>query len=321
MTFRAAARLVLGRPRWWTLALAGFLARGGIVAFALTILSLPSVVGLTTFVGPTAVTAAGLSPRFVGLLAAAAGIALVGLLVGLVVGSVVDVALIRATVGLDGDPDGPGARDPRLSARADLPRLVGRLVVARLLALLPLAVVTAWGAARLVEVGYRELVLPGDLARPFVLRVLDGAPDVVAAIVGAWLVVELAGATAVRLIVVDNRSVLAGLGGALRHLVRSPFRTSAVMVASMLASLLMVAPALIAVGLAWRMARMRLLDQSASPLSAVSLSAVLLLLALWLAALLLAGVTAAWRSVCWTVVLRRGRSSADGGEPLALVRA
>ena len=318
--FNAAARLVVGRPRWWALALAGFLARGGIVPFALTILVLPSVVGLTTFVGPTAITAAGLSARFVGLLAAGAVIALAWLLVGLLVGSLVDLALIRAIPGLDDGRCGSetGGGGPR--ARADGWRLVLRLVLTRLLALVPLAAVGAWGVGRLIEVGYRELVLPGDLARPFVVRVLDGAPDVVAGILLVWLAGELVGATAVRLIVMDDRSVLASLGGALRRLGRSPLRTTAVMLVSMVASLVILAPALIAVGLAWRMVRTQLLGQ---PMSGVSLVAVTLLLALWLAALLLAGVTAAWRSACWSLVLVHGWSSAEPGpaaEPVGRVR-
>ena len=59
----AAALIALARPRLWGLGLAGFLARGGIVLFVLPILTLPSVVGVTTFVGPTAITAAGASEK------------------------------------------------------------------------------------------------------------------------------------------------------------------------------------------------------------------------------------------------------------------
>ena len=64
-----AARIVFDAPRLWALGLAGFLARGGIVLFALPIVVLPSVVGLTTFIGPNSVTAAGLAPRFVAIVA------------------------------------------------------------------------------------------------------------------------------------------------------------------------------------------------------------------------------------------------------------
>ena len=324
--YGAAARLVLGRPRWWLLALAGFLVRGGIVPFALTILVLPSVVGLTTFVGPTAITAAGLSGRFIGLLAASAAIATAWLLLGSVVGSLVDLALIREVLGLDGLDIGVRGGDAEehldgsrrgtdravggsgTRARRSGRRLVLRLVLVRLLALVPLAAAGAWGVGRLIEVGYRELVLPGDLARPFVLRVLDGAPDVVAGILVVWLAGELVGATAVRLIVVDDRSVLASLGGALRRLGRSPFRTTSVMVVSMVASLMILAPALLAVGLIWRIVHTVLLAQS---VSVASLGAVILSLALWLTVLLLAGVTAAWRSACWSLTLVPGWSSAE----------
>lgn len=316
------ALIALARPRLWALGLAGFLARGGIVVFVLPILTLPSVVGLTTFVGPTAITAAGLSPRFVALAATAAAILAAWLVAGTLVGAAVDVALVRAALrpeevagGFGADPDrrdraGQGDRRDRGDRR-----LVGRLVVVRLASLIPLGLALAWGAARLIDVGYRELILPDDLARPFLLRVLAGAPEVVIALVVGWLVAELLGAVAVRLVIVEGRSARSALGGSLRRLARRPLGPLGVLVATLGGSVVVVAPPVAAATFAWEAVRTSLLGSEDLVLT---LLAVGVFVATWGGGLVLAGIAAAWRSIAWSVALTRdhrgaGAGTVDGG--------
>jgi hypothetical protein len=305
-----AVLTVLARPRLWALGLAGFLARGGIVLLVLPILTLPSVVGVTTFVGPTAITAAGLSARFVALAAVAVPILATWLVAGTLVGAAVDVALVREALRPDGATGWPGA-DPDRGDRG----LLRRLLAVRLITLVPLGLALAWGVARLVEVGYRELILPGDLARPFVLRVLAGAPEVVLALLVAWLVGEVVGAVAVRLAIVEGRSAGPALRGALRSIARRPLAPLGILGATLGGSIVVVAPPVAAATIAWQAVRTSFLG-SAEPASA--LLAVGVFVAAWLGGLVLAGIAAAWRSVAWSVALVRdhrgaGAGTADGG--------
>ncbi len=308
-----AALIALTRPRLWALGLAGFLARGGIALFVLPILTLPSVVGVTTFVGPTAITAAGLSQRFVALAAVAVAILAAWLVAGTLVGAAVDVALVREALRPDEAAGSPGA-DPDRGGRGGR-GLVRRLFVVRLVTLIPLGLTLAWGAARLVDVGYRELILPGDLARPFVLRVLAGAPEVGLAVLVAWLAGELVGAVAVRLAIIEGRSAGPALRGALRSIVRRPLGPLGIFVATLGGSIVIVAPLVAAATIAWEAVRTSLLGSAEL---APALLAVGVFGAVWLGGLVLAGIAAAWRSIAWSVALVRdhrgaGAGTVDGG--------
>jgi hypothetical protein len=317
-----AALVALTRPRLWAIGLAGFLARGGIVPFLLPIVVLPSVVGVATFVGPNAVTGAGLSPSFVVLaVTTAIGIS-AWLVVGTIVGSLLDRALVRETARTDAGPDrphpqpndtqDPGSRGaPGRAGGGPVEAVsIARLVCIRWVVLLPLGLVVVWGTVRLVDVGYRELVLPGDLARPFFLRVLAGAPDVVALLVVAWLAAELVGALAVRLAILEDRPVGRALGGALGSVGRHPLRSLGVLAATLAGSLIVVGPGLVTASLAWNGARRALLGYG--PVSA-ALLATGAFVATWTVGLVLAGIAAAWRSVAWSlVVLRDHRGTGHG---------
>ena len=50
------------RPGLWPVALAGFLARGGIVLFVAPVVVAPSLVALATFIGPASITPTGRRP-------------------------------------------------------------------------------------------------------------------------------------------------------------------------------------------------------------------------------------------------------------------
>jgi hypothetical protein len=295
---RDAASIALARPWLWAIGLAGFLARGGVVLFLLPILALPSVVGVTTFVGPNAITGAGLSARFIAMAAGTASGIAVWLILGTIAGALADLALVREVARAAGEPARGGS--------------VARLVCIRLAVLLPLGLVAAWGAARLVAAGYRELTLPGDLARPFFLRVLAAVPDVVVLLVAAWLAAELVGAVAVRLAIVEDRSLVRAIGGALRSILRRPLGALGVLAATFVGSLIVVGSGLVTASLTWDGVRRALLGDGSAP---AALLAVGLFVATWTAGLVLAGVAAAWRSAAWSSVVSGGLRASPGGVP------
>jgi hypothetical protein len=280
----------VGSPLWWAIGLAGFLARGGILLLATPIVVLPSVVGLTTFIGPNAVTAAGFSPRFVALLAATVVIAGTWVVLGTLVGCAVDRFLVPAVLGLDHPgPSTDAGREPGLAP----------LFAIRSACLLPVAAGMAAGAVRLGQVGYQELILPSDSVTPFVARVLLGAPDAVAVIGIGLLAGELLGAVAVRLAIVERRTVPGALVGAGSWLVRHPIRSTAVTVTTILGSLVLVGPPVIATVLVWGGVRESLLG-SADPVASLI---VIPFVTAWAIALGLAGIAAAWRSAAWSLVM------------------
>ncbi|MEO8229130.1 MAG: hypothetical protein ABI628_05130 [Chloroflexota bacterium] len=303
-----AALDAAGAPRLWMVGLAGFLARGGIVLFAMPVIVLPSVVGLTTFVGPNSVTAAGLAPRLVVLIALTAGSIAAAVLLGTLVGAATERALVQAMVGgrsVDATQGGAAGCPPALAA----------LVAIRLLALVPLGLAASVGGARLGQVGYHELTLPSDSAAPFVVRVLLAAPEVVAALSVAWLLSELIGAVAVRLALVDRRGIPGALGGALVWIVRRPLRSAAIIVGTTLGSVVLVGPALVASTIAWSGARRALLggDDPTAALGSVGL-----FVAAWIGGLVLAGLAGTWRSAAWSLALVEdhrvgGPPTVDGG--------
>ncbi|MDP9483130.1 MAG: hypothetical protein M3P84_07915 [Chloroflexota bacterium] len=303
-----AALDTLRAPRLWTIGLAGFLARGGIVPFALPVIVLPSVVGLTTFIGPNSVTAAGLAPRLVVLLALTAVTLAATLLLGTLVGVATERALIGAIV------TGHVGEAGRGSLAAGSPALAA-LVAIRLVALVPVGVAVALGGAHLGQVAYQELILPSDSSAPFVVRVLLAAPEVVVALVAAWLVSELVGAVAVRLALLDRRSIAGALGGALVWIARRPVRSLAVLVATTLGSVVLIGPALVGCAVAWSVVRTVLLGGS-DPTQALGL--VGLFVSCWIGGLVLAGFAATWRSAAWSLAVVEdhrvgGPSSVVGG--------
>ncbi len=292
---------VIGAPRLWAIGLAGFLASGGIVLFALPIVVLPSVVGMSTFIGPNAVTAAGPSPRFVELVVASTVVLGAWIVAGTLVSVVAERALVRAVVGLPTDRAGGAG--------------LWRLLAIRLLSLAPFGLALAVGGTRLGQVGYQELILPSDSSAPFVLRVLSGAPEVIALLALGWLISELIGAVSVRLAILEGQGTLGSLAGALAWIARRPLRSLELLGATVLAAAVVIAPALVAAVAAWSAARTALLDGAWLPVTAL---AVALFVAIWGGALVLAGMVAAWRSAAWSLAMMEdhrvgGPATGSGG--------
>jgi hypothetical protein len=286
--------VALGRADLWTISLAGFLVRGGVVLFLLPIAALPSPLDVANVFGP-AVTAAALggpNPELTRLvvLASVLGAALVVLAFAL--GAATDVASIRA-----------GADEFQAPGEPAGPAVVGRAFVVRLVALAPFALALAATIPAVVGATYHELIDPEELVTPLVIRVLRDVPDVVALLVAMWLAGEAIGGLAVRLAVLERRGVARSIVGALAVVVRRPLGALAVLGSSTILLVVLIGPALVATALAWRWVTFSL----RSPDDAAALVVgVLALAALWLGGLALAGFGAAARGVLWTAfVLRR----------------
>ena len=166
----ASLLVTIGRPAWWLVALAGFLVRGGFVVFVLPIVLLPSPLAISNVVAPiivprrarpdrarrdrdlrgTVVAAVRLDPRrrldrggrgsdAHPRSRAAAGRGGNG-------ASVADVPRRRAAGACSGGPATCRRRGDRV--------LIGRLLSARLIAWLPLAVAVGLGIVGVIAVTY-----------------------------------------------------------------------------------------------------------------------------------------------------------------------
>jgi hypothetical protein len=299
----AAALTVLARPRTWPIALAGFLARGGILAFLLPIVVLPTPSGIADVIAPALTSFAfGLvSPSFVAIVAAV-GVAIVAWLVlGGLAGAWADVELVRQAA----DDDELGFA---LVGRARSPVL--RALTVRLLADLPLAVALAFGAVEIVVAAYAELTSPFDVVTPLFVRVLGDVPGAIAVVVVTWALGEAAGGLAVRHLLLGGKGILPALRDGWLDLVRRPRSSIGTLVVTDLAVGIAVVSCALAAGVAWSWARFAILDREAL----VAPLAVLVLVAVWLGGLVLVATVVGWRSVLWTAEAIRampGPSSVD----------
>lgn len=301
----AAANAGLGRPDLWPLALVSFLLRGGFFLYLLPIVVVPSTVGLATWIGPTAITAAGPSERFVGIAAGAIALFIAWFVGGGLVAAVAEIALIRRSLGDGAAPSGgerSGGVVPSRDGRAVGVGLAVRLLIVRFVAATPLIVAFAWGIPRIVGAGYRELTLPSDTATPFPLRVLRDVPEVLLVVLAAWLFAETVGGLAARRIVLFGDGGPASTVRAILHLARRPLATLGTLVVTLSGLLLLVVPGLVASALTWdRLGRTLVGDPEILLVSALTV----LFVAIWASGLALAGAAAAWRNVAWTLEVLR----------------
>ncbi len=315
-TLGASFLAVLGRPDLWAVALAGFLVRGGLLLFTVPILVLPTAIGIANFVGPLAITPGGPSPTFVTLVAAATLAVLVWLVVAGLVGALVDVALVREALRDAGDLHGEAnvagvwpavesAADAELAApgRGRLIGDVGRLLVVRAVSVVPLVLAVGWGIGRLIDVAYRELTAPGDLAVPLVIRIVQAAPDVTAGLLVAWLLGEALGALAARHVIVLGMTAARALRSALVDLVRRPLAAAGTSLATLAVSAFFVGPPLVGSWIALRLLRVLVVRADRPELVLI---AALIFVSTWTGALVIAGAASAWRSVLWSFEANRG---------------
>jgi hypothetical protein len=297
----AAFLAVLGRPSTWVIALAGFFARGGLLLVVLPIIVMPTTSGFANLVGPTLIpfVFGQPSPSFYLLLGASAAAVLGWLIVAGLLGAWTDATLIR-----------DAAEEEDLGFGRALPArrgLVWRSVVARFLAHIPFTLALSWGAIRIVEAGYRELVLPEDLATPLVVRVMLSVPYAFVVVLATWMAGEAFGGLVQRRLALEPVSVGRALVQALGHVVRRPLSSlMTLVVANVVVLPAVLLPALVA-GVLWDRLRIALALGDAFGVGIMLVAFV----AAWMIGLLLAGVTTAWRGYAWTFEAYRHVASMD----------
>jgi hypothetical protein len=304
----AALLVTLAAPATWPLALATFLVRGGIVLVLLPVVVLPTTVGLGNLLGPTLQSIAfGSIPVEVVVVAGAVGVVgLAWVVVGGWLAAALEaegariVARDEAVIAL-----GTAEARPAPAMATSSSRIAARILAARLIACVPLALVVALGSIRLVVVTYRELTSPIDVSTPITFRVLRDAPEVVVALALAWMLAEIIGAVAARRITLGGADVWRALGGAVAVVVRAPLSSAARFVIPTVVLLLILVPAAVAASSAWK-ALGTVLGERAEPLA--SLLTVVAFVGLWIVGLLLVAIVCAWRAAIWTVaeVTRKG---------------
>lgn len=311
-----------------TIALAGFLVRGGLVLLLLPSVVLPSVIGIAGATGVHAFTLSGdLTPWFVEVLAVGAVATVTWLVLSALIGSLVDVWLVRAALEVD---DGDLASAGPVAG----PWLVLRLAALRLACLVPLAIALVWAGGRIYTATYSELITPSDVAVSLPLRVIGDATDAVAVVVATWLACETIAAIAARRLILTSDSVWRAIGGALAEVVRRPIWTLLTVATSLLASGIATVATFLVTARAfdWVTIATRVEKPIAETLGVGAFSttrdfrpvafllAVMALVAAWLVSLALSGVTSAWRSAAFThevaaaLGLARGREAADNSD-------
>lgn len=312
----AAAVVTLVRPGAWALALAGFLARGGIVLLAAPIVVLPTPAGIQNALGgPVAAMLLGTPPAELVLLLAGLIMLLLALVVG---GHLVGAWAERAGIGLaleaaaDEGIAGAGAasseparlhgdaqpgRDPLAGAPG-----AGRIAVVRLLGLVPLGLVLAASVGAIYDATYRELILPDELRTPLPLRILAAAPATFAALGVAWVLGDAAASMGVRRLVLERRRIVPAWALGWWDLVRRLPRVLGTALVTLAVLGVCVGPGLLATAVGWEQVRIAFLEGH-DPVGMTV--AVLLWVAAWLGALVLTAVAAAFRNAAWTFTARR----------------
>jgi hypothetical protein len=283
-TVRLAAARTLISPALWPVALAGFLARGGIVIVCLPIVVVPSLVGLGTLVGPASLTPNGPTAGFLARIVLVAGIGLAALIVGTIVGAAAEIGLV-----------GPN--------RPSRPGLLGRVTIVRLAGLVPIALALALGLPLLGQATYLELTEPSNLTDPIVLRVAGQVPGVVALIALAWLVGESWAGLAVRLLVTRGAGVRAALSGAVGLVVRRPLPILVAIGLPLLVLLATLGLILLVLGWSWGLARAQLLGPGGPAAVAPLVGGTLVFMTCWTSGLAILGGLATWRSLSLTLTV------------------
>ena len=297
-TLVASLLATLSRPATWPLALASFLLRGGFLLVLAPIVVLPSAVGVGNVLTPLLSTFVfhGLTPS-IALLAAAVG---VGVLVWVVGGGLLAAAIESELVRrIAADEEAWGAGEPAADMQVAA-HPAWRVLIVRLIASLPLLLALSWGAIRIVSVAYRELTVPSDVAMPLVTRVVGGAGDAVAIVIGAWLLSETVGGLAARRVILAGERVPVALRAAVLRLLRAPARCAALALVPLGPVVLALLVAGLATSVAWEALRAAMSFEAGAVVVLVLVTA---LVALFVGGLAVIGVASAWRGAVWTVDL------------------
>jgi hypothetical protein len=286
-TLSGALLAVLARPSTWPLALLGFLVRGGWLLIVAPIVVIPTPVGLANVIAPLLedVAFGRRTGELIGLAGSAVAIVLIWLFGGGLVAAAVEAESIRRIADEEGIPWPRGS-------------VAWRIVAARFIADLPLAIGAVWAAVRIVAVAYRELTVPSDVTAPAAWRIVAGAPDAFAILFVTWFFGEVVGAVAARRIVLDGVGVRSALREGFRRLAREPARMIALGLAGTASLVVVLAVTGLAVGATWNALGAALSIGDTSPATTVLL---LLFVALFAGGLVLLGLVCAWRAAIWTM--------------------
>lgn len=313
--------LALAKPRWWLLALASFLVRGGILAMVLPIVTLPTPSGVTNAFGPavTGLALGGAGADLIALIAVLVAGATAALIAGSVLGAWLEATLVgevledvAAESGAEVGAGAVGSAEVVARRARATPAPAWRGAAVRLIAHVPLVLALIWGVPAVIEAGYAELILPRELITPLALRIAGRVPEAVALIVIAWLVGEVVGGLALRRLVRGD-SVAGALGGALGSVARRPFSAIGMLIGTQIAVLALALPALVGSGAGWDRVRILLGDGIATTGDQLGLIVALMaFVGLWLGGYLLVGLGTAVRAVAWTTwSVGPGRPRAD----------
>lgn len=292
----AAVVATLGRGRWWLVALATFLVRGGVLVLVPPLLVLPTPAELATLV-PASLVGTGVAHPTAALVTLIAGVSL-GLMAVVflttIAGTWLDLALLQAQA----DDEELEVLGPPGSPQ---PVPLWPAVEVRLMAHLPTAVTAAVGLVVLGNALQAELLSPPE-AMPLPLRVLLREPVMTAAIVAVWLLGEAVGSLALRrLATTAAGSTLRALRLGLVDLLRPTG------IATLLLTSIAVGATVVILWLTAGRAFDRLWPLVVEPSDGgLLLLALGLLVGTWAVGLWLLGIVLAWRSAAWTAeVLRR----------------
>ena len=303
----AATLATLGRGRWWLVALAAFLVRGGLLLLVPPLLLLPTPAELASLV-PASLVGTGLAHPTAALVTLVAGLS-IGLLAVVflttVIGTWLDLALVEAQAGdaeLAGlGPPGGAHLGPPGGAH---PVPLWPAIEVRLLAHVPTAIAVGVGLVVLGNALQAELLSPPE-PMPLALRVLLREPLMTAVMAAAWLLGEAVGSIAVRRLatasplapVATLRVLRLGLVDVLRPSGLATLVLTSTVVGATVAIVWLTA------GRAFDRVWPLVIEASDGGLLLFALG---LLVGTWAAGLWLVAITLAWRSAAWTAeVLRR----------------
>ncbi|HEX7491995.1 MAG TPA: hypothetical protein VF337_09870 [Candidatus Limnocylindrales bacterium] len=306
-------------PGTISVALAGFLLRGGIVLLTIPSVVLPSVIGLAGATGVSAFAIDGRpTPWLYEMSVIATLMVAVWLMLAFLLGSLIDVWLIEASV----------SNEPHASSRPrsvpELRTLIDMMGI-RALFLVPLALSMIWASGQIYNAIYGELTIPSDLATPLPLRVIEKAIAAVVIVAIVWLVTEAAGAVSVRRLVLFNTGILRSLGDGLVQFAVRPVSSAATIGLTYGVSIVATGAALLATGAAFDWCRIAARNQAPMAVtigfgsvsttrdirSLLFLLAAVALAITWIAALSISGLASAWRSAALT------SEAADAGPGLS----
>ena len=288
----AALVATLERPAWWSIALAAFLVRGGILLVLLPIVDLPTPAALTTALAPTieAFALGGLTSERLVLVAAVASCLFVVIGGAGLAGAWLDLAQLREA-----------ADDEELDLGwAPVHASVRDALSLRLTAHLPTLAIVGYAAVRLVVAAYEELLTPTDTSTSIFLRVAARAPDAVLLVLVTWLLGETVGSLAARR-AAAGAGVRKSLWRSIRQLLTGRGLATLGLTTAVVGGVLV--PFLVAAGRAWEHLRSVLVEGATIlPVG----GALLVLVASWILGLAVLGAALAWRTAAWTAEVAPG---------------